>query len=52
MPPNVKNNKKYMILTHLMNGQKVHYPMPLNPVETGTYLMDKDTMRRMVKRMS
>ncbi|CDW86326.1 UNKNOWN [Stylonychia lemnae] len=52
MPPNVKNNKKYLILTHLMNGQKVHYPLPLNPVETGTYLMDKETMKRMVKRMS
>ena len=47
-----KNNKKYLILTHVMNGQKVHYPLPLNPVETGAYMMDKETMQRMVKRMS
>lgn len=33
-------------------GMKVHYPLPLNPVETGTYMMDKETMKRMVKRMS
>jgi len=33
-------------------SSKVHYPLPLNPVETGTYMMDKETMQRMVKRMS
>ena len=32
--------------------QKVHYPLPLNPVETGPFLMDKETMKRMVSRMS
>ena len=26
--------------------------MPLNPVETGAFMMDKDTMKRMVSRMS
>jgi hypothetical protein len=30
----------------------VHYPLPLNPVETGAFLMDKETMKRMVARMS
>ena len=35
----------------LDGGGKVHYPMPLNAVETGTYMMDKDTMKRLVKRM-
>jgi hypothetical protein len=30
----------------------VHYPLPLNPVETGAFLMDKETMKRMVHRMS
>lgn len=36
-----------------MSGDsKVHYPLPLNPVETGPFLMDKETMKRMVTRMS
>lgn len=48
----VRNNKKYIIFTVVGDGGKVHYPLPLNPVETGPFLMDKDTMRRMVQRMS
>ena len=35
-----------------VDGSKVHYPLPLNPVETGAFLMDKETMKRMVSRMS
>ncbi len=37
-----------------MSGEqdKVHYPLPLNPIETGPFLMDKETMKRMVQRMS
>ena len=31
---------------------KVHYPLPLNPVETGMYNLDKETMQQMIKRMS
>ena len=34
------------------NETKVHYPLPLNPVETNTFQLDKETMQRMVKRMS
>lgn len=50
----IRNNKKYLIVTVLLgaNNDKVHYPLPLNPVETGAFLMDKDTMKRMVSRMS
>ena len=49
----VKNPKKYLIVTHVAGKDaKVHYPLPLNPVETGAFLMDKDTMKRLVRRMS
>ena len=49
-----KNNKKYLILTHVLpdNRGKIHYPLPLNPVETGAFTMDRETMLRMVQRMS
>ena len=30
-----KNNKRYLILTNILPDGKVHYPLPLNPVEGG-----------------
>ena len=48
-----KSTKRYLILTCILKeGAKVHYPLPLNAVDTGLLKMDKDTMRDMVKRMS
>lgn len=42
-------------MTYLLsqNGEsKVHYPLPLNPLSTGSEMLDKQTMQKMVQRMS
>ena len=31
---------------------KVHYPLPLNPIESNMFMLDKATMKKMVARMS
>jgi hypothetical protein len=44
-----------LIVTHCVPEKdlKVHYPLSLNPIEPGsTQMLDKQTMQKMVKRMS
>ena len=49
-----KPQKQYLIMTQLdrETKQKVHYPMPLVPLETSQpHLLDKETMKLMIKKM-
>lgn len=34
-----------MILTSMLKENKIHYPLPLNPVEAGVFELDKETMQ-------
>lgn len=42
-----KNNKRYLILTYVVDFDRVHYPLPLTPLETPTV----GTLQRQVKRL-
>ena len=48
-----KPQKQYLIMTQLDKDtkQKVHYPMPLVPIETEPHLLDPQTMKMMIRRM-
>ena len=48
-----KPQKQYLIMTQLDKDtkQKVHYPMPLVPIETEPHLLDPQTMKMMIKKM-
>ena len=50
----LKPQKQYLIMTRLDREtmQKVHYPMPLVPLETSQpHLLDKETMKLMIRKM-
>ena len=47
-PPQASNNKKrYIIMTEVSGGDKVHYPLPLNYIEEP----EPDALRRTIDRM-
>ena len=45
--------KRYMILTLLVEDKKYHYPLPLAPIDTTEVkLLDKDTIKFIIKNTS
>jgi hypothetical protein len=45
--------KRYLILTLLLEDKKYHYPLPLAPIDTTEVkLLDKDTMKFIIKSTS
>lgn len=43
----IKNNKRYLILTYLVEFDKVHYPLPLNFDENPSPATLKNTIQRL-----
>ena len=41
-----KNNKKYLILSYIVEFDKIHYPMPLNLDENADVETLKNTLKK------